>query len=301
MRRLLFSPLAVASVALILPVAASAGTVSIPDPDAYPPLAVFNAKSGEQNRLTVESGNFMNSLFRDAGATLRAGGGCDFDGSAIACFPAAAVDAYLGDRDDTASVEGLRGHVWAGSGDDVVSGYSNSGPLEIYGQGGDDELGAGGIGGQLVDGGAGDDLLYVGGFEGTATGIGGSGNDVMVFVGSYQLSAVLDGGSGADRITLQPGVLSTVAGGSGDDTVDVAGDRPVYSTGGYTIEGGSGDDHLSGGPDADIVNGGGDDDTIDVAGGGADTVSCGRGRDVVLADASDTIASDCEITQLSAG
>ena len=40
-------------------------------------------------------------------------------------------------------------------------------------------------------------------------------------------------------------------------------------------------------------------DYIDVRDGGADSVSCGPGKDVVLYDASDTIASDCEIALLS--
>ena len=34
-------------------------------------------------------------------------------------------------------------------------------------------------------------------------------------------------------------------------------------------------------------------------GGGADTVTCGAGKDVVLYDASDTVSGDCETASLS--
>ena len=40
-------------------------------------------------------------------------------------------------------------------------------------------------------------------------------------------------------------------------------------------------------------------DYIDVRGGGADTVTCGAGVDVVLADASDTVSGDCESVSVS--
>ena len=45
----------------------------------------------------------------------------------------------------------------------------------------------------------------------------------------------------------------------------------------------------------DHLNGSKRDDRIDVVGGGADSVKCGRGADVVNADLSDRIAKDCEL------
>ncbi len=53
-------------------------------------------------------------------------------------------------------------------------------------------------------------------------------------------------------------------------------------------------DLLLGTAKADRVGGGAGNDRIDVAGGGRDQVSCGRGADVVAADSSDTVGSDCE-------
>ncbi len=65
--------------------------------------------------------------------------------------------------------------------------------------------------------------------------------------------------------------------------------------GGLTVSGGGGADTIIGGVFADTIDGGVDRDYIDVLDGGADTVSCGLGTDVVRHDATDTIAADCEI------
>ena len=47
-------------------------------------------------------------------------------------------------------------------------------------------------------------------------------------------------------------------------------------------------------PGADTVNGGDGDDHIYVRDGEADEVSCGDGRDVVIADSQDVIRKNCE-------
>ena len=46
---------------------------------------------------------------------------------------------------------------------------------------------------------------------------------------------------------------------------------------------------------ADTIDGGAGRDYIDVLNGGADTVDCGSGSDVVRFDATDTVAANCEI------
>jgi len=51
---------------------------------------------------------------------------------------------------------------------------------------------------------------------------------------------------------------------------------------------------LLGTPRPDRIGAGAGNDRIDVAGGGPDRVSCGRGSDLVAADSSDRLASDCE-------
>jgi hypothetical protein len=44
-----------------------------------------------------------------------------------------------------------------------------------------------------------------------------------------------------------------------------------------------------------VIDSGDGRDVIVVAGGGADTVTCGSGTDVVRYDDTDTIAADCEL------
>jgi hypothetical protein len=53
-------------------------------------------------------------------------------------------------------------------------------------------------------------------------------------------------------------------------------------------------DFLRGGPRADRIDARGGNDRIKVDGGRRDTVRCGRGRDLVNADATDRVAGDCE-------
>src|SRR5512132_870693 len=53
-------------------------------------------------------------------------------------------------------------------------------------------------------------------------------------------------------------------------------------------------DFLPGGPRADRIDGRAGNDRIKVDGGGRDTVRCGAAADLVTADASDRVASDCE-------
>jgi Ca2+-binding RTX toxin-like protein len=49
-----------------------------------------------------------------------------------------------------------------------------------------------------------------------------------------------------------------------------------------------------GGAGRDVIDGGAGRDRIDVVDGGADRVTCGTGRDSVIADSGDRTARDCE-------
>lgn len=60
------------------------------------------------------------------------------------------------------------------------------------------------------------------------------------------------------------------------------------------IYGGAGNDIIVGGPGRDVIVAGDGDDTIRVRDGRRDVVSCGSGRDRVIADAVDQISRDCE-------
>jgi hypothetical protein len=75
-------------------------------------------------------------------------------------------------------------------------------------------------------------------------------------------------------------VLSTL---DGDDNVRVFSALPA------TINGGDGQDTLYGGPEGDTLDGGAGDDTIEARDGVADTIDCGPGIDLALADANDIV------------
>ncbi len=93
-------------------------------------------------------------------------------------------------------------------------------------------------------------------------------------------AATIKGTSRADRLV----------GTQKADTIDGA-------AGNDTILGLGGNDLLIGGPGRDKIFGGPGNDSIVANGDGArDTVSCGAGKDIVNADAGDSVARDCEVT-----
>ena len=63
-----------------------------------------------------------------------------------------------------------------------------------------------------------------------------------------------------------------------------------------TINGKAGNDKLYGNAGNDTLIGGRGNDLL-VGGPGKDTIRCGPGRDTVIADASDTVGSDCEVVK----
>lgn len=98
---------------------------------------------------------------------------------------------------------------------------------------------------------------------------GGRGNDRLFGLGGADR---LDGGVGNDQL----------AGGHGNDT----------------LTGRAGNDRLVGGPGRDTHHGGPGNDNIRSRDGRAgELVSCGPGRDVVVADSRDRVAADCEVVR----
>jgi Ca2+-binding RTX toxin-like protein len=287
----------VAAIFLVVPGAAFAGKVFIPNnsPPAPHQVAVFRAFNGETNDLNVTGGNGF--VFSDSLALLTAGAGCALQpNDSATCEPGTTVvEAHLKDRDDIAHVliSGTAS-VWAGSGDDNVVADSFSGATFVYGEGGNDDIAANGEGGQLADGGSGNDIVHAGGFAGNGTGLGGSGTDIIRFQTALGGQATLDGGTGDDTIVSQP-AGGTATGGPGDDIIAIHGLVPQMSGGGFTVNGGNGADTIIGDTFADTIHGDAGRDYIDVLNGGADTVDCGSGTDVVRFDATDTVAADCEI------
>jgi Ca2+-binding RTX toxin-like protein len=97
---------------------------------------------------------------------------------------------------------------------------------------------------------------------------------------------VLLGRAGADLIAAGAGA-DQVLGDAGNDTID-------GGPGDDWLEGDEGADRITGGPGADHVLAGPGNDTILVRDGTRDWVSCGSGRDTVVADRRDLVARDCE-------
>jgi Ca2+-binding RTX toxin-like protein len=288
MRRALLA----AIVLLAVPATADAATVTV----AGTPAAIeFKAAAGEVNDLSVN--DFADPVrghglaFTDAGAPLTAGEGCD-PAVPVLC-PILDVNARLGDRNDRASV------------------FSLDTDASVWGEAGNDDILASGFE-SLADGGAGNDTVRVNS-NSSATALGGAGNDEIHAASPFAVTA--RGGSGNDRVLHESSTIADLLGGSGADVIlglplsggaveahggagpDILAIRSEGGNGdpaAWLLAGNAGPDLIAGGPGPDTVRGGDGRDGIWVAGGGADTVSCGSGFDIVVADASDTLSKDCE-------
>ena len=169
--------------------------------------------------------------------------------------------------------------IFAGAGADVVLGLAGDDCLDL-GSGAD--RGDGGLGDDLILGGLGNDRLS-GGASGNDRLHGLSGNDRISGEGGRD---TVRGGAGGDRIS---------GGSSGDRIAGGAGnDRISGGSGNDRIEGNSGKDRLEGGSGRDSLSGGSGNDRIDARDGRRDRISCGTGRDTVLADRIDRVSRSCE-------
>jgi Ca2+-binding RTX toxin-like protein len=99
------------------------------------------------------------------------------------------------------------------------------------------------------------------------------------------------------RCTLSgDGVSNALAGTSARDWICGLGGIDVINGAGGpdTLDGGGGGDTITGGGGRDAVKGGTGGDTLRVRDGLRDTVNCGTGSDLVIADSRDSVASNCE-------
>jgi Ca2+-binding RTX toxin-like protein len=174
-------------------------------------------------------------------------------------------DGGAGENDDLgADVEQVTG----GTGDDQITGTASANTL--VGGGGNDRL-AGADGLDLLTGGAGNDVLQGGaGADGLS---GGDGNDGL---DGGTASDALDGGAGDDQAvySARTGAVTVTLDGEPDDGAQGENDRIKTNVEGAAT--GAGADKL--------------DTRDDVAG----DVSCGRGRDELMADTADRVDADCE-------
>ncbi|MFZ5691116.1 MAG: calcium-binding protein [Pseudomonadota bacterium] len=219
------------------------------------------------------------------------------------------IDAGAGDDIVTGSAfaDDLRGGAGndtlnGGDGNDVLTGGTGNDTLN----GGDDnDILDGGVGADALNGGDGDDILVVRGNQGLLdTFNGGAGTDTLQLIGKVTLKnldtatssieilqgakAGLYGTAQADvlnlsGLTLAPVNVPFVDGGSGDDqlTGSAFADDLRGGAGNDTLNGSDGNDLLNGGTGNDTLNGGDDNDTLD-GGVGIDALDGGAGDDVLV-------------------
>ncbi len=93
------------------------------------------------------------------------------------------------------------------------------------------------------------------------------------------------------------GLADFMCGGPGADAVAAldGNDAVLAGAGNDTLDGGPGNDELRGGPGSDTISGGSGNDLLLAKDLVPDTLACGEGSDVVVADPVDTVAADCEL------
>ena len=281
---------AVAALILCLPAVAHAGRVQVVDElDPHvPPYPGFVADPGEANRITAtRSGDLMR--IRDDGAALRVGEGCELTSSNEAvCHATGAVEAELGDGDDTFTAK--RGYVSGGDGNDTITadGTLDGGPGDDTLTGGPrrDNLKGGG-GHDILRGRDGPDLLDDGDTDGVPVGPdefdGGMGRDAVDIsraapvtidlrlagpqgepgegdtyanvedVVAYGPVARLTGSARANDFYVNDGRDARVDGRAGNDEITLWGGTP------YSVRGGSGNDRIGVEVPADLACGAGHD------------------------------------------
>ncbi|MGI9600635.1 MAG: S8 family serine peptidase [Acidimicrobiales bacterium] len=187
-----------------------------------------------------------------------------------------------GDHNDQLYGQGGDDTADGGSGDDFIIGVD--GTDELDGGPGNDVVN-GGPGGDTLNGSTGDDVLY--GLAGDDTLNGGDDND-SVF---GQLgSDTIDGGAGDDALwgneqddtITDPSGTNVINGGPDHDTITGGSDDDQIFGDGNLIQ--AGNDILTGGGGADLLNGFAGNDTINAQDGVADTVNGGPDTDTCTTD-----------------
>lgn len=258
--------------------------------------ARFTANAGEQNAVTVDQGAGGAVRFSDAGAPVVAGSWCvPLPLGEATCDPdgdprdtdGGGVRADLGDSNDRAIVRWIPGtgahpgriDVSGGAGDDRIENVASAGAIRL-------------------DGGDGDDALVTGAAS-PAWLLGGAGADLMSSTGCCAVASYEDHGQAGVRVTLDQTANDGVAG----ERDDVRTSGVIGGAGADVIRGDGAANALTGSAGADVLAGGGGDDSIDAtlpspaapgSTGDVDTVTCGTGRDDVVGDVGDRVASDCE-------
>ncbi|MCF2870252.1 Hint domain-containing protein [Octadecabacter sp. G9-8] len=255
--------------------------------------AVLNFPNGES--ITLDG---MSPTDADNPFYLNAIGIPMLDGTVSGTSGADIIDGTYADDPDGDFVDNNDAILAGDTGDDdLIFGYENddvilagAGNDEVYG-GDDNDTITGGAGDDTLFGGTGDDTFFVGSTDGADTIEGGENvgdTDTLTFTdsngpdgvdvvmtgdesGTY--SSAVDGASGSFSEIEQINLTDQ------DDSFDGA-----AATSGNTIDGGDGEDVLSGSAASDSFDGGADNDIISGL-GGEDTIEGGDGDDIIAGDA----------------
>jgi Ca2+-binding RTX toxin-like protein len=200
-------------------------------------------------------------------------------------------DANGGEGDDTIYGNDLPNSLIGGGGNDGIDGKGGNDSLS--GEGGNDWLG-GGPGNDWITGGEGADTLSAPG--GNDTLYGGNGRDLVSYWGATS-GVTAHIGTGTSGQTGEADAIQS-------DVEDLQGsfyDDKLYGNGGQNhLIGLAGKDNLVGNGKADFLEGNEGADTLSSNGDGAqDKSACGAGGDTANADATDTVAADCETVHKS--
>jgi Ca2+-binding RTX toxin-like protein len=97
----------------------------------------------------------------------------------------------------------------------------------------------------------------------------------------------VDTGDGDDELTSATDLVANMEGGIGNDVL-------TGGAGPDDLDGEEGDDRLIGGDGADVLDGGAGNDSLLSRDAARDTVACGLGQDTSEADVEDVVDADCE-------
>ncbi|MEU4618412.1 calcium-binding protein [Actinoplanes sp. NPDC023801] len=304
--------------------AATTGVATLP----YTGEVRFTAGAKAANRLVITFSGRTVTL--DDAVRIKAGKGCKpvkGDTTKVRCvFPSpydgnGSVSVALGDRGDSVVNRSnlvLKAH--GGSGDDSIQGggrndllHGDSGKDRIWGHGGRDNIEggsgadklAGGAGIDGISGGTSGDVLYGGddndrldGNSGNDTLHSGAGND---YLNGGTGADTIRGGSGIDYASYwnrREAIFADLDGRTGDD--GAKGERDTIAADVEGVEGGLGNDILTGngganriigGSGGDRLTGGGGNDQL-LGAGGKDQLDGGTGDDSLKPDFAETESGD---------
>ena len=232
---------------------------------------------------------------------------------------------------ESITIDGVIGlAVQGGSGDDVLTGGSGNDTLS--GQAGNDVL-TGGTGNDVLTGGSGDDTLSGGAGQDRATFAGlmsnyrfsastaglvvtdtlsGEGSDTLVDVetlsfadGDLQVALIdgkytLSGSALAESITIDGVIGLAVQGGSGDDvlTGGSGNDTLRGNAGADQLRGGSGNDTLYADSSDTVIEGGLGSDTLHVEGSTGVSIGAGAGIETAYGNAGNDVFDGSDLTAL---